>query len=318
MSLTEPTLAVILATDIFATIRFVVEQWRRQTMRHRVELVLVAPSADSVREALSLGDEFYRSVFVENPVTDFAAARVAGIQACSAPFVFIAETHAYPRDENFVQEIVAAFSNTCSWVVPAFGNANSTGVLSWSGFFTDYGRWSDGLPTGKFPDAPIFNCAYRREVLLEFGDRLAPALSQGDELAVTLHARGHCIFMQSEARLDHANVSAPLDWFKERFWTGLMIGSFRAKRWSGVRRLAYVAGSPLIPAVMLRRMLPGILRTAKRLRVPAMTIPTVIVGILIRTFGEVMGYLGFPAGRAIREMHEYELHKFNYTGKWRP
>ena len=45
-------------------------------------------------------------------------------------------------------------------VVPAFGNANPDGPLSWAGFLADYGHWLDGLPAGEIGGIPTFNSAY--------------------------------------------------------------------------------------------------------------------------------------------------------------
>jgi hypothetical protein len=54
----EPELSVILATDTYATIRPVIARVRRQTIRDRIELVLVAPSADAVASVADHRDEF--------------------------------------------------------------------------------------------------------------------------------------------------------------------------------------------------------------------------------------------------------------------
>ena len=65
----ESRLAVILATDTYATIRPVVERLRRQTVRDQVELVLVAPSADAVSEGLAFRDQFAGIRIIEHPLT---------------------------------------------------------------------------------------------------------------------------------------------------------------------------------------------------------------------------------------------------------
>lgn len=48
----DPAISIVVVTDHFATIRRVVEHVRRQTIRDRVELVIVAPS----RAALELDE----------------------------------------------------------------------------------------------------------------------------------------------------------------------------------------------------------------------------------------------------------------------
>jgi len=198
-------------------------------------------------------------------------------------------------------------------VVPAFGNANPDSVLSCAGFLSDYGRWSEGLPAGEIQDAPIFNVAYRRSALLEFGELLESALSQGAELAAGLRVRGHSIFFEPEARIDHLNLSRPMAWFQERFYSGLLVGTNRAERWSLPRRLVYFCGSPLIPAVLLSRMVKGVVRTARRQHLPVGTVAVMIVGAVVRSVGEMIGYLRKGGSSVQMRMDDYELHKAAYV-----
>jgi hypothetical protein len=310
----EPLLSVVLATDDYETIRPVVERLRRQTVRNRIELVLVALSAGAVSEALALREEFAGIRIVEDPVTDLAPARAAGIRAATAPSVFVGETHSYPHP-GFAEALIAGLSGPWSSVTPAFGNANPNGALSWAGFLSDYGRWVDGSPPGEIPEAPIYNAAFRREALLALGDRLAPALAHGDELPVTLRAAGHRAYFEPSARLDHLNVARLPHWVKERFVAGILIANHRSRRWPPGRRALYILGSPLIPLVLFRRVLPGAWATVRRRRLPLMTIPLIAFGMAVKAAGELAGYAGAPVEGAERVMHEYEVHKLSYAGQ---
>jgi hypothetical protein len=216
-----------------------------------------------------------------------------------APLVFIGETHTY-ANAGFAEALLTAFSGPWSTVTPSFTNANLEGVLSWAAFLSDYGPWGEGLEVGEIKSAPIHNTAYRRSVLLEFGDRLASALSRDDEMWQTLRAGGHRSFLQPEARLDHANIARPWDWVKERFHIGLQVASQRVQRWPTGRRLAYLGASFLIPAVLTRRVLPGFRRAAQRNRLPLTTLPFIVTGMIIWATGEFIGYLGFSGAAADR------------------
>jgi len=308
-------LSVILATDTYPTIGPVVDRWRQQSARKQVELVLVAPSIDAVCPVLEHRDEFENVRVIEHSVTDLAQARAAGIRAATAPIVFVGETHSYPQP-GFVEALLAEFSGPWSAVGPVFGNANPKGFLSWAAFLSDYGRWAEGLPAGETAETPLYNAAYRRSVLLELGDRLAPSLDHGDELWTTLRAGGHRAWLAPQARLDHVNVSRPWDWVRERFLAGLLIGHYRARRWSLARRVTYVCGSLLIPFVLTWRVAPGAWRTVRQKNLPWMTIPAILVGMTIKAAGEFGGYAGF-FGNAQREMLEYEVHKLAYAGSAR-
>ena len=309
----EPLLAVILATDTYATIRPVIDRLRRQTAREQIEIVLIAPSEEAVRRVMDYREEFAAIRIVKNAVTDLASARAAGVRESRAPFIFIGETHSYPHP-TFAGALIAAFSGPWSMVTPALGNANPNGALSWAGFLSDYGRWAEGMPAGEISEAPIYNAAYRREALAALGDRLAPALSHGDEMPLALRAAGHRAYFEPAARLDHVNIAPLAHWVKERFAAGVLIASHRSWRWSFGRRVLYVLASPLIPVVLIRRVWPGVWRTVRKKHLRLSTMFWIAFGMAVKAAGELCGYAGAPKATAEGLMHEYEVHKLSYAG----
>ena len=309
-----PRMSVILATDTYETIRGVVERFRRQTMRQEIELVLVAPDTGAVEEVLAYRDEFAAVKIVEAPLTSVAFARAAGIRSATAPILFIAETHSYPHPD-MAEILTSALTDSWAAVTPAIGNANPKGAISWAGFLSDYGIWADGLPAGEIPAPPPHNAAYRREVLLALGDRLEPALGLGDELPRWMHAHGHRTYFEPAARIDHVNVTRPMDSVRERFVAGWVIASHRARQWSMSRRLVYIGGSILIPAVLMWRVMPGVWQTVRHRRLPIATIPAMMAAAVLKSIGEFCGYLGGPAAYAEYHMQEYEVHKLAYLAR---
>jgi hypothetical protein len=314
VSRSSPRLSVILVTDTYETIRPVIERLRRQTVRERIEVVLVAPSAGAVSPVHEHGEEFAGVRVVEHEVADLGPERAAGIQAAAAPIVFLGETHTYPHP-GFAEALIAAMGGPWSIVVPCFGNANPNGALSWSAFLFDYGRWSEGPPAGELTDAPGYNVAYRRSMLVGHGSRLPAVLENYDDWRLMVHGGGHRIYFEPAARIDHVNIARASDWVSERFASGVLVGSRRAQSWSPVRRLAYLAASVLIPPVLVWRVLPGIRRTMRRQRLPAATIPAVIASAILKAAGEVWGCLAASPRGADRRMQEYEMHKLAYAGR---
>ena len=310
----DPQLSAVLATDTYDTIHDVVECLRRQTIRDRIELVLVGPAAGHLEKVLAVRHEFAGVQVIEHPLTSLGTARAAGIRSAKAPIVFIGETHTY-AEPRLAEKLLAAFDGPWTTVTPAIGNENPENALSWAAFLSDYGIWGDGLPAGAMERVPIHNTAYRRSVLLDFGDRLADALSRDDELWESLRRLGHRSYFEPQARLNHANVSRPWPWVQERFHIGLQVASQRVRRWPLSRRLLYLAASVLIPVVLTRRVLPGVRRAGQRQRLPLATLPLVATGMIIWATGEVAGYLGFSGAAADRWMLEFEVRKLAYTGR---
>ena len=226
-----PQMSVILATDSYETIRAVIERLRRQTLRQDIELVLVAPSTAAVDEALAYREDFAAMKVVEANFSDISTARAVGIRCATAPLIYVAETHSYARP-NLAEVLIPALTDSWAAVTPAIGNANPKSALSWAAFLSDYGQWAEGLPAGEIPAPPPHNAVFRRDVLLELGDRLEPALGLSDELPRWMHAHGHRTYFEPAAQIDHINVTRPWDWACERFVSGWVVASHRVQNWS--------------------------------------------------------------------------------------
>lgn len=305
-------MSVVLATDTYATIRAVIERFRRQTVRERLELVLVTPAAEAHAAEAALGAGFgaHRIVPVDS-IVPLARARAKGVRAATAPLVFIGETHSYPHP-RMAEALIGAHASPCAVVVPAFLNANPDGPLSWAAFLSDYGTWVDGLPARDLRSVPTYNAAFRRSFLLGFGERLELALAQGEEMLAGLRARGERARFEPTARIDHANVSRMAPWLHQRYLVGRIVAANRSARWPLVRRLGYVLGSPLIPAVLLARRLEGV-RAASRRSIPVGTVPALVLGNVVKAAGEMIGYARGARGFSHERLDEYEVHKLAYT-----
>jgi hypothetical protein len=309
-----PQLSVVLITDHFRTIARVVRHLSEQTAREQVEVVIVCASARSL-EADEKALTGFASVKIEETgsLHPMSTARAVGVRAATAPVVFLGETHSYPHP-GFAATVIDAHRERWDVVVPGFDNANLDGPLSWSAFLLDYGYWLYHLPEGQASAAPTWNVAYKREALLDLGNGLGTALTGGDELATAFRTNNRTIYFQPAARLDHANVSRTLrEWMDERFLSGLLVGANRRDRWPSRRRWVYVLASPLIPAVILRRTASPVRAAIRNRRLPPMTVPALIAGAIIRTIGEVVGYIVGAGSDDEQRMEEYELHKVKYT-----
>jgi len=307
LSLSPPKLSVVLVTDREETIRRVLDRLCLQTVRHEVELVLVAPASGALDPANLEGFAAVKVVQCGLPIV-LSKARAEGIRAASAPLVFIGETHSFP-DARMVEELIEAHAGPWTVVTPGFANRNPTGPLSWAGFITDYGAWSERLPAGETGFAPFYNSAFKRSALLEFGSRLESALGSWDEMWDGLRAQGARIYFEPAARIEHLNASRRRSWVQERYLRGRMTADGRTPSWSRLRRLVYACGSPLLPPLYLWRVRRGWSAVRRDPRVPAGTLPAMVLGAVISAAGELVGYARGPDPTAEQRMTQIEVHK---------
>jgi hypothetical protein len=126
-----------------------------------------------------------------------------------------------------------------------------------------------------------------------------------------LARRGHGLYLEAAARIDHLNVSR-LRWaLVERFESGRKFASIRVGRWSPARRLVYAAGAPLIPAVRLRRILAELRRSGRSRELLPRLLPVLALSLAVSALGELAGYV--TASSRTTRLYDMELHKARYV-----
>jgi hypothetical protein len=313
MTESEPLLTVILATDTLARVERVLQSLALQTISEKIEVVLVMTTHPDPRELERLTKGIHSSQIVHvDSIVPLASARAKGVRIARSPFLFIAETHAYP-DPELAERLIAALSSEWSVAVPGFRNSNPSSSLSWAGFLSDYGAWSDTLPGGEIDRSPSHDAAFRRSVLLEFGDRLDKALTFGDELYVTLRQRGQRCYFESGAGIQHVNIEKFRSFASERYLSGVLIGGYRRERWNWPKRILYAGGSPLIPVVILSRIYKGVREVGRRENLPRGTMPAIFLGAVFKAAGEARGYLFGAPHSAEKGMTAFEVEKLAFN-----
>jgi hypothetical protein len=310
---TAPTLSYVVVTDSGATIVPLLRCLHRQSARERMELVVVAPSREAVASSLTAPEDFGRVVVVESDIHDYAQALARGIRNASATFVFLGETHSFPHP-RFVETLLSTFAEgDWSVVAPGIGNGNPGTPWSWSAYLCDYASWSAALAAGECPAAPLYNAAYRLSLLQGFGEDLERLLARSDTLPRRLQAMGARTRFEPAARLFHVNIAEPGTWIDERILTGHLVATHRTRIWGTGRRLLYLMATPLIAVELFRRVLPGCWRTIQRQQLSPMLLAWVLAGMVLRAWGEFLGYLGVPALAGEQRMLQYELHKLDHA-----
>lgn len=302
-------LSYILVADQASTIEPVIRRLETQTAADELELVAVAPAeARAGLEAMLAG--FARKQVLETQsIHPLSRARRLGVEAATAPIVFIGETHTYPHP-TFVESLVSAHEGPYAAVAPALGNANPSGALSWSIFLLDYGHCFRPPRRGEIPWAWPYNCSFKRDVLLSFGPELEELLEPAGGLGGRLRAGGHRVLVEPAARIDHLNIDRPSSWLRERLLHGRIVGS-RATAWGTGRRVVYAAGSPLVPGLNIARARRAIGRAGA---LPRGTLSALVLAATVSALGELASYVAGP-GDAAEQMLDYEIHKSRHVAE---
>jgi hypothetical protein len=317
--LSEPLVSAVLPTDCLETIAPVLARLRRLESAERIEVILVSHDAESLRSALAFESGFHAIVVCQvDTLAPLGAARAAGVVASSAPYVFLGETHSYLWPDSLGPLLTPLVRGEADLTVPGFVNGNPIGSFSWACFLVAYSRWGDLLDPDAIVECPAYDFLARRDVLVAMGDRLGSALSAGNVLNDMLRAGHHRVLFVPGARIDHVNLEAAWPCLYEHYLIGVSIGAERAKRWSALRRIAHIAGSCLVPAVLMARTWHGVCRLLATERVPALALPTMLLLFAAKAIGEVIGYAGLANSAHQERQTHYEIRRLDYASPCLP
>jgi hypothetical protein len=312
----EPALSVIFATpDCYETIRETMRHLRTQTVKHLLEIIIVAPSASLLHADESELEGFCRVRIVEvGSVTSIGSANAKGVRQASAPIVALAEDHAFPAP-GWAEALIAAHRHPWAVVGPVFRNPNDPkNVIAWADFLTGEGEYLALRESGLVERLPGNNCSYKRAILLEYEPQLETMMETETFIHKDLRQKGHQLYLESGAQVSHLNFERMFAFISIKYLSGRIFGAARAQGWSFFFRLFYACGTPLIPWVRYRRLRKPWEALRENIKLPWGAIPMAWCGLLISATGEMIGCC-FGAGQAVAKRQKLEFHRIQHLKK---
>jgi glycosyl transferase family 2 len=299
---------VVVTPDCYETVRKTIRHWKAQKVRDRLEIVIVAPSANRLGLDESEMRDFHQFRVVEvGTINSTARARAIGVRHASAPVVALSEDHSYPAP-GWAEAIINAHKDGWAAVGPVMANANPHGMISWANLLTEYSQWIEPATCGIADHLPGHNGSYKRDVLLKYGDQLEAMLDAESILHWDLRANGHLLYLEPRARTFHQNFSAPFSWVPLRFYGGRLFAAARARNWPLWQRLLYTGSAPFIPLVRMWRIVRELRRPGRPRHLLPRVLPTLMAGLILDGAGEMVGY-AFGRGSAMARLSDMEFHR---------
>jgi hypothetical protein len=302
--------AIIVTPDGYETIARAIENLKRQTARDRLEVLIVAPSADQPEIEQALRGRFrWYSIEGVGSMKSSAASRAEGVRRAKAPVVALVEDHSFP-EPDWASALIEAHRGPWAVVGPVIANGNPDSMTSWANLLVEYGQWLEPGLGGAAEHLPGHNSSYKREVLLGYGARLAAMLEAESILHWDLRSKGYQLYQEPAARTRHWNFSSPTSWVPLRFNAGRLFAASRAKNeaWSPLRRLLYTVSAPAIPIVRLQRIVKELQRPGRPAHLLPRLLPALVSALIVDGFGEMAGY-ALGSGNAETTLYEMEFHR---------
>ncbi len=304
-----PGISVVLVTpDTYATIRRTVDCLKAQTVKERLELVIVALSEREL--GLNPEDlEGFHGFQVVRPgeIASYGGALAAGVRSASAPIVVFSEDHVFPIP-HWAEALIESHKNGWAAVGPVVYNANPGSSIGWADILIGYSEWLFPQDCGEREHLPGHNSSYKRHILLEYGQDLEKMLEAESVLHWDLVSKGYKLYLEPEAKLYHLNFGVLTTFLKIHLYMGRMFAAARCQSWPKVRRISYALGSLLIPLVRFYRITSNYSGSLGLLKSKPQVFPILASGLIASAIGEMAGYLS-GAGDSMQKTFEYHFHR---------
>ena len=310
--MTAPSISVILsAMRSFSALESTIARLCVQTIRDRMELVLVGPPQTEPTWTPELTRRFQAvQIVAVDPFVSIGQSNALGVERARAEVVVFGEDHCFP-EPDWAEALVSAHEGPWAAVGPQVSNANPHSAVSRADFLIGYSPWASPCESGEVEILPGHNSSYKKAVLLEYGDALADLLQAETVLHYDLTRRGKKLYLEGRARTAHVNFSRLSSWATIQSMQGRVFAAERRRNWGAAKRLLFAAASPLIPAVRLARITRQYFSAQRPALAYVTTLPHLTFGLALDGIGQFVGY-SLGAGDTVDDIATLELQRIDH------
>jgi len=211
------------------------------------------------------------------------------LQNSRGEVVLLTEDHCIP-DADWIRNLLGALEDGCAAVGGVVQPDEQASATDWAFYFVDFFRYADPVVDGPSPTLTVCNVAYRRLDL----EKIDPSWKDFfHETSVNDELRSHFgpLKLYAGARVTMRRHVRFIDAVRERYAFGRLFGCTRMQRTSQPLRLVYTLGAPLLPGLLLGRMVHKSLTDASLRTQLARSILPLSAMVLAWSWGEWLGYL---------------------------
>jgi hypothetical protein len=201
-------------------------------------------------------------------------------------------------DAQWIAATLTAHESSDMVVGGAVDPIPERGLVDWAAYFCEYGRFMRPLKAGVVSELPGNNMAFKR-MALERGRRFVEPAFWKTYWCRALQREGVQLCAIPSMVTYDAKSYRLLPFLVRRYHHGRCFAGMRNREISGMMRLLYFLGTPLLPVVSLQRIARPILQKRRYLRQFLFSLPASILAVISWSMGEWCGYLAGP-GRSCK------------------
>jgi hypothetical protein len=296
----KPKISVVLASKVGAPfIDHCLRSIEREAKALPAEVIVVAFGSEPYVARIR-ADYPWAQVIAETGTSKVPALRRRGVEAASADLVAVIEEHCSAGADWLHHALKGHASGDYGAVGgPILDNAYDR-LADWVVYFCEYNGSLPPAQPGETSQLNDANIAYRHDLLMEHVHLLDDGY-----WTMTLHpvlqAKGMKFLSVPEMVVHHRGPLGFGYYLGQRYLFSRAFAGVRAQAQSPWRRVAYLAGAPLVPALLLLRMARTVVRKRRHVRQFAFSLPLIIPALIVLVAGEWVGCL-FGPGDALSKV----------------
>lgn len=246
------------------------------------EVILVcsgAPPVDSKQDVSIIylsADTLVPSLWSEG----IARARGRGVALTTAQFV--------PKSD-WIERLQSADLNKWVGVGGAIDNDPKSSARNWAIFFLRYSAFAPPLAAGETDEIAADNAVYDRAAILEHADLLEEGFWE-PSFHRRFRAVGRKLALDPDLVVLHRGTVSAKSFARQRYLHGQAYGIERAERGGVARNLALLLSSPLVPPLLLARIVSRISKKPAYRGKLLAAFPWLVRFTFAWAFGEAGGY----------------------------
>lgn len=271
------------------------EALRRQESAPAMEVIVVHD--ETLQEAASLAQRFPEVKLLCVPRKHgYGELRAAGVRASCGRVVALTEDQCIPP-EKWCAHVVAAHASSQAAIGGPVEKLRPDRLLNWAIYLRELGTYMP--PVAEGPAAALTDCnvTYKRAALEAIEPAWAAAFHE-HQVHAALQERGETLWL-SPALITYQQRSLALrPALAERYAFGRLYAGLRSGAVSTGTRIGLIAASPLLPVLLLVRVLANVIRKRRHVGACFAALPYLVLFSLAWSCGEMVGYVTGRPGSA--------------------
>ena len=265
-----------------------IESLRRQQGAPEFEIVVAsAPTIPDIEVVCRKFPEI-RIVVNHGQRTPLELASLA-VRKCSGDLILVTKDHCVPRPD-WVRIMLDAQREGRAVVGGRIEINPDASPTEWAYLFIDFFRYAMPLVAGPTSFLTVCNVAYKKNEL----DKIRGLWDNGFVEATVnneLRTRFGALWLTPSSQVTmYRNISLRHAIY-ERYAYGRLFASSRLSRWSRAQRFVYVIGAPLLPVLLLGRMVRVAIGSRRNRSALVKSLGPLMLMLLARCWGEWLGYV---------------------------